>query len=92
VTAPALPTHFSGQSRSSTVRRDDVETPVVRPGRTPQHEHIRRRKQFIRHIQDGLGPADAAARSGHPAARALETLQDLGFTLTVLEPPMDVAA
>jgi hypothetical protein len=51
-----------------------------------------RRKQFIVEMARTNDPVQAAKVSGHPAERALETLRDLGFTLTVLEPPMDVAA
>lgn len=52
----------------------------------------RRRKEFVRLLAGGTDPLAAAKCSGHPAERALETLRDLGFTLTVLEPPTEEKA
>ena len=56
-------------------------------GGRPRNETIAlRRKKFIVELAKTGDPALAAKTSGHPAERALETLRDLGFTLTVLEP------
>jgi hypothetical protein len=63
-----------------------VEAPAYRGGRTPRREHVRRRKDFIRLLADGVDPVEAARRSGHPAEKALATLSELGFVLTTLEP------
>jgi hypothetical protein len=57
----------------------------MRLGRTPRHEHIRRRKDFVAELARGTDPLTAARRSGHPAEKALETLSELGFVLTTLE-------
>jgi hypothetical protein len=63
-----------------------VDAAAVRLGRTPRREHIRRRKEFIRELGKGTDPLTAARKSGHPAEKALATLSELGFVLTVLEP------
>jgi hypothetical protein len=65
--------------------------PAYRGGRTPRREHVRRRKDFIRLLTDGVNPVEAARRSGHPAEKALATLSELGFTLSVLEPEQQAA-
>jgi hypothetical protein len=49
-----------------------------------------RRMRFIYELDRTGDPVEAARISGHPAERALETLRDLGFTLTVL--PQEQAA
>jgi hypothetical protein len=67
-----------------------VETAVPRLGRTPEWEKTRRRKAFIGLLTDGTDPLTAARMSGHPAEKALATLGELGFTLTVL--PQEQAA
>ena len=46
----------------------------------------RRRKQFVVELARTNDPVEAARLSGHPAERALETLRDLGFVLTTLDP------
>ena len=53
---------------------------------------VERRKRFVAALAKTGDPVQAAKDSGHPAERALETLRDLGFTLTVLEKKLDVAA
>jgi hypothetical protein len=67
-----------------------VETAASRLGRTPEWEKTRRRKAFIGLLTDGTDPLTAARMSGHPAEKALATLGELGFTLTVL--PQEQAA
>lgn len=64
----------------------------ARLGRTPRRVHVERRKEFIRLLDAGVDPLTAAERSGHPAAKALETLSGLGFRLTTLAPVEDRAA
>jgi hypothetical protein len=61
-------------------------------GRPSKRDLRRQRMEFIRLLADGHDPVEAAQVSGHRAERALETLRDLGFTLTVLDGDMDVAA
>jgi hypothetical protein len=55
-----------------------------RQGRTPQHEHKRRRQDFIKLIAQGVDPLTAAQESGQPADKALETLAEL-YKLRVVE-------
>lgn len=52
--------------------------------RASAREMSRRRKQFVALLASGHDPVEAAKISGHRAERALETLRDLGFTLSVL--------
>jgi hypothetical protein len=61
-------------------------------GRPRAEEVTRRRKEFVRLLNEGHDPVEAQVLSGHPAIRALEVLRDLGFTLSVLDGDMDVAA
>jgi hypothetical protein len=60
--------------------------------RTRDELRIARRKEFVRLLAEGHDPVEAQLLSGHPAIRALEVLRDLGFTLSVLDGDMDVAA
>ena len=39
---------------------------------------------FVRELARTNDPVEAAKLSGHPAERALETLRDLGFSLSAL--------
>jgi hypothetical protein len=61
-------------------------------GRPSKHDLRRQRMEFIGLLAEGHDPVEAAQISGHRAERALETLRDLGFTLSVLDGDMDVAA
>ena len=56
-------------------------------------DHVRRKRQheFVKALAQGVDPATAAEQSGHPAHRALQTLSELGFVLTVLEPEKKAA-
>jgi hypothetical protein len=51
----------------------------------------RRYQLFIRELARTNDPVEAAKLSGHPAERALETLRDLGFTLTAVQPKTEAA-
>jgi hypothetical protein len=61
-------------------------------GRPRKRDIIKRRKDFIGLLAEGVDPAEAAERSGHPAEKALKTLSELGFVLTTLEPEEAQAA
>jgi hypothetical protein len=61
-------------------------------GRVPERVLRKRQHEFVRLLAAGVDPAEAAERSGHPAHRALKTLSELGFKLTVLEPEEAQAA
>jgi hypothetical protein len=61
-------------------------------GRPRKRDIIKRRKDFIGLLAEGVDPAEAAELSGHPAEKALRTLSELGFKLTVLEPAETEAA
>jgi hypothetical protein len=56
-----------------------------RRGSKPKFDLDRRRNQFVGLLAAGHDPVEAAQISGHRAERALETLRDLGFTLSVLD-------
>ena len=64
----------------------------VYKGRVPERILRERQHEFVTLLARGVPPAEAAERSGHPANRALKTLSELGFTLTVLDPPEAQAA
>ena len=55
-------------------------------GRPRKSESARRRKEFVGLLAAGVDPLTAAQVSGHSAEKALKTLAELGFVLTVLEP------
>ena len=57
-------------------------------GRVPERVLRKRQHEFVKLLAQGVDPATASEQTGHPANRALETLRDLGFKLTVLEPEL----
>lgn len=61
------------------------------PGRPRTGAHELRYQRFVLELARTNDPVLAAELSGHPAERALETLRDLGFTLTVLDPEREAA-
>jgi hypothetical protein len=63
----------------------------VYKGRVPERVLRQRQHEFVKLLARGVDPAEAARQSGHPAHRALKTLSELGFTLSVLEPEQQAA-
>jgi hypothetical protein len=67
------------------------DTMSVYKGRVPERVLRQRQHEFVKLLARGVDPAEAARQSGHPAHRALKTLSELGFTLSVLEPEQQAA-
>lgn len=78
----ALPTPIP----AAALEMQEVSMAVSVGGRPRKSEIERRRKNFVGLLASGVDPATAAEISRHPAERALKTLSELGFVLSVLEP------